>query len=90
MRVLTSQLFRNDYFALIRKDIIIFVTIVKAQNDAICLTIIKYNENRSNNFKAVKKTEGSNMKVLTLKLIRNEDFALIHLDILTFLAIVKV
>jgi hypothetical protein len=30
------------------------------------------------------------MRVLTLKLIRNYDFALIHLDILTFVTIVKV
>jgi hypothetical protein len=30
------------------------------------------------------------MKVLTLKLIRNDDFALIHLDILTFVTIVEV
>ena len=52
MRALTLKLIRNNDFALIRKDIIIFVTIVKAQNDAICLTIIKYKENRRNNYKA--------------------------------------
>ena len=52
MRVLTLKLITNDAFALICIDIIIFVTIVKAKNDEVCLTIITYKGNRRNNFKA--------------------------------------
>ena len=53
MRLLTLKLNTNDAFALIRIDIFIFVTIVKAKNDPVCLkTIIKYKGYRRNNFKA--------------------------------------
>ena len=36
MRVLTLKLISNDPFALIRIDILIFVTIVKANKDEVC------------------------------------------------------
>jgi hypothetical protein len=52
MRVLTPKLIRDNAFALKRIDILVFLTIVKAKNIAVCLTIIKYKENRRNNFKA--------------------------------------
>ena len=86
MRVLTIKLIRHDAFKLIRIDILIFVTIVKLKNNAVCLTIIKYIENRRNYFK----TDSRNMIVLTLILIRNDNFALIHLGMLTFVTIIKV
>jgi hypothetical protein len=40
MKFLTLKLIREDAFALIRIDILIFVTIVKVENDAVGLTII--------------------------------------------------
>ena len=52
MRVLALTLIRNDDFALIRIDILILVSIIKAKKDAVCLTIIKYKGNRRNNYKA--------------------------------------
>ena len=52
MKVLTPKLISNDAFALIYLDMLTFVNIVKVQNDQLCLTIIKYKENRRNNFKA--------------------------------------
>ena len=50
MRVLTLKLITEDAFALILIDII---TLVKALNDAVCLTIIKYKGNRRNRFKSL-------------------------------------
>ena len=52
MRVITLKLIRNDAFVLIYIENLILVAIVKAQNDAVRLTIIKYKENRRNSFQA--------------------------------------
>ena len=52
MSVLTIKRIGIAAFALIHLDMLTFVTIIKVKNDPICLTIIKYKENRINKFRA--------------------------------------
>ena len=51
MRVLSLKRIRIAAFALIHLDMLTFVTIVKVENDPLCLIIIKNKENRRSNFK---------------------------------------
>ena len=51
MTFLTLKLISNDDFALIHLDMLTFVTIIKVKNYPLCLIVIKYKENRNNNFK---------------------------------------
>ena len=89
MRVLTHKLIRNDYFALKHLDVNIY-------NHSLSLErCSKFNYNKmqrkyKEHFYGLWVTEGINMKILTIKLIRVDAFALKSIDILIFVTIVQI
>ena len=88
MRVLTHKLIRNDYFALKHLDVNIY-------NHSLSLErCSKFNYNKmqrkyKEHFYGLWVTEGINMRVLTMKLIRHDASKLICIDILIFVNRVK-